>query len=184
MDPFYTIKWSNTPWEGGGLMPTGSRWNIVDHFDFNGDGLGDFIVSSSYAGEFCNGVYHYKAESNDSVELKWAYTLYDLSYPYDAYPSVAVGDIYRYRPQEKTIAQSTAITNQTYVVSCNGVGRDVVGGLLIVDSEGVVLQESGEGPYSQTDLIDFERVRYIREKGNSEETTLSKDFRKTNFFCL
>ena len=42
---------------------------------------------------FCNGVYHYEATSNDSIELQWVYTFYDLSCTYDAYSSVAVGDI-------------------------------------------------------------------------------------------
>ena len=178
MDPSYTIKWSNTPRENGCLIPTGSRWNMVDHFDFNGDGFGDFIVSSSYAGEFCNGVYHYEAENNNSTGLKWAYTFYDPSYPYYVYSSIALGDINGDRQQEKIIAQSTAITHQAYVLSCNRVGRDDVEGLLIVDPEGVVLQESGEGPYMQTALIDFERVRYIREKGTSRVPTPLKDFRK------
>jgi hypothetical protein len=41
-----------------------------------------------------------------------------------------------------------------------------------------VLQESGEGPYMQTALIDFERVRYIREKGTSGVTTPLKEFRR------
>ena len=178
MDSSYTIKWSNTPRENGCLIPTGSRWNMVDHFDFNGDGFGDFIVSSSYACEFCNSVYHYEAENNDSTGLKWAYTFYDPNYPYYLYSSVVVGDINGDRQQEKIIAQSTAITHQAYVLSCNRVGRDGVEGLLIVDPEGVVLQESGEGPYMQTALIDFERVRYIREKGTSRVPTPLKDFRK------
>ena len=93
MDTAYTVKWSNIPWGGGGLIPAGPPWNMVGPFDFDGDGLGDFVVSSSYAGEFCNGVYHYEAASNDSIELKWVYTFYDLSCSYDAYSSVAVGDI-------------------------------------------------------------------------------------------
>ena len=157
---------------------------MVDHFDFNGDGFGDFVISSSYAGEFCNGVYHYEAARNDSTGLKWAYTFYNPSYPCYVYSSVAVGDIDRDRPQEKIIAQSIAITHQAFVVFRSGVGRSGVEGSLIVDPEGVVLQESGEGPYMQTDLIDFERVRYIREKGTSGEATPLKDFRKkTNFFC-
>ena len=182
MDSSYTIKWSNTPRENGCLIPTGSRWNMVDHFYFNGDGFGDFIVSSSYAGEFCNGVYHYEAENNDSTGLKWAYTFYDPSYPHYVYSSVAVGDINGDRPQEKIIAQPTAITHQAYVVFCNGVGRHGVEGLLVVDPEGVVLQESGEGPYMQTALIDFEIVRYIREKGTSRVPTPLKDFRKNKQF--
>ena len=178
MDSSYTIKWSNTPRENGCLIPTGSRWNMVDHFDFNGDGFGDFIVSSSYAGEFCNGVYHYEAENNDSTGLKWAYTFYDPSYAYYVYSSVVVGDINGDRQPQKIIAQSTATTHQPYVLSCKRVGRDGVEGLLIVDPEGVVLQESGEDPYMQTALIDFEKVRYIREKGTSRVPTPLKDFRK------
>ena len=93
MDTSYSVKWSNTPWGGGGLIPAGPPWNMVGPFDFDGDGFGDFVVSSSYAGEFCNGVYHYEAAGNDSLELKWVYTFYDLSCSYDAYSSVAVGDI-------------------------------------------------------------------------------------------
>ena len=182
MDLSYTIKWSNTPRENGCLIPTGSRWNMVAHFDFNGDGFGDFVVSSSYAGEFCNGVYHYEAENNDSTGLKWAYTFYDLSYPHYVYSSVAVGDINGDRPQEKIIAQPTAITHQAYVVFCNGVGRHGVEGLLVVDLERVALQESGEGLYMQTALIDFEIVRYIREKGTSRVPTPLKDFRKNKQF--
>ena len=93
MDTSFSVKWSNTPWGGGGLIPAGPPWNMVGPFDFDGDGFGDFVVSSSYAGEFCNGVYHYEAAGNDSLELKWVYTFYDLSCSYDAYSSVAVGDI-------------------------------------------------------------------------------------------
>ena len=93
MDTSYSVKWSNTPWGGGGLIPAGPPWNMVGPFDFDGDGFGDFVVSSSYAGEFCNGVYHYEAAGNDSLELKWVYTFYGLSCSYDAYSSVAVGDI-------------------------------------------------------------------------------------------
>ena len=64
------------------------------------------------------------------------------------------------------------------MVSCNGVGRDGVGGSLIVDPEGVVLHKSSEGPYMQTALIDFERARYIIGKGTSGVTKPLKDFQK------
>ena len=93
VDTSYVIKWHNEPWGMGGLIPAGPPWNMVGPFNFDGDGFGDFIVSSSYAGEYCNGVYHYEAAGNDSIELKWVYTFYDLSCSYDAYSSVAVGDI-------------------------------------------------------------------------------------------
>ena len=93
IDSSFSVKWQNQPWGAGGLIPAGPPWNMVGPFDFDGDGFGDFIVSSAYAGEFCNGVYHYEAASNDSIELKWVYTFYDLSCTYDAFSSVAVGDI-------------------------------------------------------------------------------------------
>ena len=93
IDSSFSLKWNNQPWGAGGLIPAGPPWNMVGPYDFDGDGFGDFIVSSSYAGSFCNGVYHYEAAMNDSIELKWVYTFYDLSCDYDAYSSVAVGDI-------------------------------------------------------------------------------------------
>ena len=93
IDTSFSTKWTNQSWGNGGLIPAGPPWNMVGPYDFDSDGFGDFIVASSYAGEFCNGVYHYEAVSNDSIELKWVYTFYDLSCTYDAYSSVAVGDI-------------------------------------------------------------------------------------------
>ena len=69
------------------------------------------------------------------------------------------------RPQEQIVAQATAITQQCYVVSCNGVGFGGVGGSQIIDPEGVVLQTSGEGAYLQTAIIDFQRVRIVRDRG-------------------
>jgi len=93
LDTTFSVKWNNEPWGSGGLIPAGPPWNMVGPFDFDNDGFGDFIVSSSYAGEYCNGVYHYEAAANDSIELRWVYTFYDLSCTYDAYSSVAVGDI-------------------------------------------------------------------------------------------
>ena len=45
------------------------------------------------------------------------------------------------RSQEQIISQATAITQQAYVVSCNGVGFGGVGGSLIVDPDGNILQQ-------------------------------------------
>ncbi len=47
----YTLKWQNLPWGAGGLIPAGPPWSMVGPFDFDGDNMGDFIISSSYAGE-------------------------------------------------------------------------------------------------------------------------------------
>ena len=93
IDSSFTIKWHNDAWGAGGLFPAGPPWNMVGPYDFDNDGYGDFIVASAYAGQYCNGVYHYEATDNDSITVQWVYTFYDLSCTYDAYSSVAVGDI-------------------------------------------------------------------------------------------
>ncbi len=93
IDSSFILQWQDSTWGEGGLFPAGPAWNMVGPYDFDNDGYGDFVVSSSYAGQFCNGVYHYEAVSNDSIAVRWVYTFYDLSCDYDAYSSVAVGDI-------------------------------------------------------------------------------------------
>ena len=93
MDSSFSVKWENGSWGSGGLFPAGPPWNMVGPYDFDSDGFGDFVVSSSYAGQYCNGAYHYEAVSNDSIEIQWVYTFYDLSCDYDAYSSIAVGDL-------------------------------------------------------------------------------------------
>ena len=71
-DSSFSVKWENGSWGSGGLFPAGPPWNMDGPYDFDNDGFGDFVVSSSYAGQYCNGAYHYEAVSNDSVEIQWA----------------------------------------------------------------------------------------------------------------
>ena len=92
-DPSFSVKWENLPWASGGEIPAGPPWSMVGPYDFDGDNFGDFIISSAYAGANCNGVYHYEAAGNDSIDLRWVYTFYELNCADDAYSSVAVGDI-------------------------------------------------------------------------------------------
>ncbi len=82
------------------------------------------------------------------------------------------------RSQEQIISQATAITQQAYVVSCNGVGFGGVGGSLIVDPDGNILQQSGGSPFVQTAIIDFERVAMLRDKGVAGISHPWKDFRQ------
>ena len=93
IDSSFSVKWANDSWGSGGLFPAGPPWNMVGPYDFDNDGYGDFVVASSYAGQYCNGIYHYEATTNDSIDIQWVYTFYDLSCDYDAYSSVAVGDL-------------------------------------------------------------------------------------------
>ena len=93
IDSSFTVKWHDLPWGSGGLHPDGPPWSMVGPYDFDDDGYGDFIVTSSYTSSLCNGVYHFEAVADDSIALQWYYYFGDLSCSFDNYSSVAVGDI-------------------------------------------------------------------------------------------
>ena len=93
VDSSFSVKWTDLPWGSGGLHPDGPPWSMVGPYDFDNDGYGDFIVTSSYTGSFCNGVYHFEAVANDSIALQWYYYFGDLSCSFDNYSSVTVGDV-------------------------------------------------------------------------------------------
>ena len=93
IDSSFSVKWTDLPWGSGGLHPDGPPWSMVGPYDFDNDGYGDFIVTSSYTGSFCNGVYHFEATADDSISLQWYYYFGDLSCTYDNYSSVTVGDV-------------------------------------------------------------------------------------------
>ena len=93
VDSAFSVKWTDLSWGSGGLHPDGPPWSLVGPFDFENDGFGDFIVTSSYTGSFCNGVYHFEAVANDSIALQWYYYFGDLSCAPGNYSSVAVSDL-------------------------------------------------------------------------------------------
>ena len=93
VDSSFSIKWTDLPWGNGGLHPDGPPWSMVGPYDFDSDGFGDFVVTSSYTGSFCNGVYHFEATADDSISLQWYYYFGDLSCSFDNYSSVTVGDV-------------------------------------------------------------------------------------------
>tara|TARA_B100000676_G_C17995661_1_gene797653 strand:- start:625 stop:1446 length:822 start_codon:yes stop_codon:yes gene_type:complete len=80
------------------------------------------------------------------------------------------------RAQERIIARATAITQQCYVVTCNSVGYAGVGGSQIIDPEGFVLQDGGGSAILQTAVIDFNRIRNLREVGIAGVTAPLKTF--------
>ena len=93
IDSSFSVKWTDLPWGSGGLHPDGPPWSMVGPYDFDSDGFGDFVVTSSYTGSFCNGVYHFEATADDSISLQWYYYFGDLSCSFDNYSSVTVGDL-------------------------------------------------------------------------------------------
>ena len=93
IDSSFSVKWTDLPWGSGGQHPDGPPWSMVGPYDFDSDGFGDFVVTSSYTGSFCNGVYHFEATADDSISLQWYYYFGDLSCSFDNYSSVTVGDL-------------------------------------------------------------------------------------------
>jgi len=81
------------------------------------------------------------------------------------------------RSQELILAQANAICNQVYVFNVNGVGAGGVGRSILVDPEGHVLQESGEGHAIMTEVIDLDVVTRVREYGTLGTSQLWKNLR-------
>ncbi|HUY98677.1 MAG TPA: carbon-nitrogen hydrolase family protein [Verrucomicrobiae bacterium] len=69
------------------------------------------------------------------------------------------------REQELVLARATAIVNQLYVVSVNTAMPPGTGHSIIVDPEGHVRQEAGEGPLVMTDVLDLAATAQVRERG-------------------
>ncbi|HED11679.1 MAG TPA: T9SS type A sorting domain-containing protein [Caldithrix abyssi] len=85
--------WQNTTWADGAFYPSGPLWNMVGPYDFDQDGMSDFVASSSWSGAFLNGAYHYEATADNTIELMWWYHFAELDTANDNFSSVTVGDL-------------------------------------------------------------------------------------------
>jgi formamidase len=71
------------------------------------------------------------------------------------------------RNQEIVLARANAIFNQLYVVSLNAGSPAGLGRSLIVDPEGLVRLEAGDGEELLTDVLDLDAVTRVRELGTA-----------------
>jgi formamidase len=69
------------------------------------------------------------------------------------------------RPAELVLARANAIANQLYVVNLNASNPAGLGRSLVVDPEGLVRVQAGEGEELVTDVIDLDAVTRVREHG-------------------
>lgn len=69
------------------------------------------------------------------------------------------------RPAELVLARANAIANQLYVVNLNAASPAGLGRSLIVDPEGIVRVEAGEGEQLLTDVLDLDAVTRVRRHG-------------------
>jgi predicted amidohydrolase len=71
------------------------------------------------------------------------------------------------RPQELILSQANAILNQVYVVSVNGAAPSATGRSLVVDPEGLVRHQAGEGATVISDVLDLDAVARVRRYGTA-----------------
>jgi formamidase len=71
------------------------------------------------------------------------------------------------RNQELVMARANAIFNQLYVVSLNAGAPAGLGRSLIVDPEGLVRLQAGDGDEVLTDVLDLDAVTRVREHGTA-----------------
>jgi formamidase len=71
------------------------------------------------------------------------------------------------RPQEIVMARANAIFNQLYVVSLNAGSPAGLGRSVIVDPEGLVRLQAGDGEELLTDVLDLDAVTRVREYGTA-----------------
>ncbi len=71
------------------------------------------------------------------------------------------------RDQELVMARANAIFNQIYVVSLNAGAPAGIGRSAIVDPEGLVRVQAGDGEELLTDVLDLDAVTRVREYGTA-----------------
>jgi formamidase len=71
------------------------------------------------------------------------------------------------RNQEVVMARANAIFNQLYVVSLNAGAPTGLGRSLIVDPEGLVRLQAGDGEELLTDVLDLDAVARVRQSGTA-----------------
>ncbi|MCO4799940.1 MAG: carbon-nitrogen hydrolase family protein [Colwelliaceae bacterium] len=119
---------------------------------------------------------------------------YDLWFPEVARQMICMGaEVLIYptltgtidRPLEVTLAQSTAITNQSYVITVNAVGDLGYGQSVVVGPEGNIIYQAGSSSEIIPIEVDFSLVRRNRERGLHGLGQPLKSFRdnSVNFTC-
>jgi formamidase len=81
------------------------------------------------------------------------------------------------RPAELILAQAQAIMNQCYVLNVNVVSQQGGGESIWVDPEGYVIEKTGTHEAIMTNVIDFDKVSWVRQHGHIGMNPLWKSLR-------
>lgn len=83
---------------------------------------------------------------------------------------------------ERICRMSTALLNQAYVIGTGACGFHcgftLAGHSMIVDPEGVVLQEAGDAPSIQFEMLDLDKVKLVREIGTKGAVPILKHLKR------
>ncbi len=83
---------------------------------------------------------------------------------------------------ERTCRIATALFNQAYVIGAGACGYHcgftLAGHSMIVDPEGVVLQEAGDSPSIQIEMLDLDKVKLVRELGTKGTVPMLKHLKR------
>jgi formamidase len=81
------------------------------------------------------------------------------------------------RPPELILAQAQAIMFQCYVLNVNAICQQGGGESIFVDPEGRILQTTGTHETVMTEVIDFDKVNWVRQHGLYGMNPVWKSFR-------
>jgi len=81
------------------------------------------------------------------------------------------------RPAELILVQAQAIMNQCYVLNSNNVSSMGGGLSIFADPEGRVLQQVGTHEEIMTEVLDIDKVAWVRQNGSFGITAVWKSFR-------
>jgi formamidase len=82
------------------------------------------------------------------------------------------------RAAELVMARANAIFNQLYVVSVNAASPVGLGRSVIVDPEGLVRYQAGEGEETITDVLDLDAVTRVRRYGTAGVSRMWDQFER------
>ncbi len=116
---------------------------------------------------------------------------YDAWFPEMTRTLVSMGADVIYHPSftpstlteaERTCRTATALFNQVYVIGTGAcgfhAGFTLAGHSMIVDPEGVILQEAGDGPSIQFEMLDINKVKLVREFGLKGSVPMLKHLKR------
>ncbi len=87
----FVPRWFTLPWDSGGYDPSSVVWSMVQsELDLDKDGKKEFLLTTTWSGDYHNMVYLYEAVANDSFQLVWWYSFYPYSNDFSA---VTVSDL-------------------------------------------------------------------------------------------